>query len=110
MTALICGVDVGADTLDVRIGRDGPRRAFANTPEGRTDLAASCWAQEVGLEVMEATGGYERAVLGALWAEGVPAAIVDPRPVRHSSVRAVLFVVAEIVLRYEPDFADVDQR
>ena len=49
-------------------------------------------------------------MFGALWAEGVPAAIVDPRVVRHSSVRTVLFVVAEIVLRYGPAFADVDQR
>ena len=31
---IICGVDVSSETLDARIGRDGPAERFANTPEG----------------------------------------------------------------------------
>ncbi|CAA2100268.1 hypothetical protein MBUL_00585 [Methylobacterium bullatum] len=83
MTHIVCGVDIGADTLDVRIGRDGAWRQMANTPEGRADLAAFCREHRVDLVAMEATGGYERAVFGALWAEGVPATVVNPRAVRR---------------------------
>ncbi|CAA2103350.1 hypothetical protein MBUL_02150 [Methylobacterium bullatum] len=83
MTHIVCGVDIGADTLDARIGRDGAWRQMANTPEGRADLAAFCREHRVDLVAMEATGGYERAVFGALWAEGVPATVVNPRAVRR---------------------------
>lgn len=83
MTRILCGVDVGADTLDARIGRDGPWRQVPNTPDGRAALAAFCREHEVELAAMEASGGYERPVLGALWAEGVPAALVNPRSVRR---------------------------
>lgn len=83
MTRIICGVDVGLDTLDARIGRDGPWQPFPNSPDGRAALAAFCREHDVALVAMEATGGYERPVFGALWAEGVPAAIVNPRAVRR---------------------------
>jgi transposase len=76
-------VDVGLDTLDARIGRDGPWQPFPNSPDGRAALAAFCREHDVALVAMEATGGYERPVFGALWAEGVPAAIVNPRAVRR---------------------------
>jgi transposase len=33
--------------------------------------------------VMEATGGYERLPFGQLWAEGIPAALINPRSVRR---------------------------
>lgn len=56
---------------------------FANTPDGIADLAAFCRTHAVGLVVMEATGGYERLPFGLLWAEALPAAIVNPRSVRH---------------------------
>jgi transposase len=83
VTDIICGVDVGAATLDARIGRHGPWRQVANTPDGHAELATFCREHGVGLVVMEATGGYERAVFGALWAEGLAAAIVNPRAVRR---------------------------
>ena len=82
MTHLICGVDVSATTLDARIGRDGEPRRFALSTEGLDDLVAFCQAHQVGLVVMEATGGYERRPAGQLWAAGLPTAIVNPRAVR----------------------------
>ncbi len=83
MTQIICGVDVSGATLDVRIDRDGVAERFARTAAGIVALAEFCKAHGVGLVVMEATGGYERMPFGLLWAEGVPAAIVNPRAVRR---------------------------
>ncbi len=83
MTAIICGVDVSAETLDARIGRDGAWQRFANTAEGIAALAAFCRTNDVGLVVMEATGGYERQAFAQLWADDLPGAIVNPRSVRR---------------------------
>ena len=83
MTNIICGVDVSSETLDARIGRNGPWQQFSRTTDGIDALAGFCQAHQVSLVVMEATGGYERQPFGQLWAAGVPAAIVNPRSVRE---------------------------
>jgi transposase len=75
-------VDVSATTLDARIGRDGEYRRFDVSADGLADLIAFCQAHQVGLVVMEATGGYERRPAGHLWAAELPTAIVNPRAVR----------------------------
>lgn len=83
MTRIICGVDVSSETLDARIGSDGAEARFAATPEGIESLAVFCREREVELVVMEATGGYEKLAYTLLWSHGIPAAIVNPRMVRH---------------------------
>lgn len=83
MTDIFCGVDVGSETLDARVGRNGPWRQFSNTAEGIEALAAFCRTHQVNLVVMEATGGYERQPFGQLWVSGIPTAIVNPRSVRR---------------------------
>ena len=83
MTDIICGVDVGSETLDARIGQDGAWQQFANTVEGIAALAAFCQSHRADLVVMEATGGYERQPFAQLWAANVPAAIVNPCAVRR---------------------------
>jgi transposase len=80
---IICGVDVSSQTLDARIGMDGPFERFARTPEGLERLGAFCRKHDVELVVMEATGGYEKQPFAWLWAQGIPAAIVNPRSVRQ---------------------------
>lgn len=82
MTQTICGMDVSASTLDARIGRDGAWRRFEATAEGLDALIDFCRGHQVGLVVMEATGGYERQPFARLWAGGLPSAIVNPRAVR----------------------------
>ena len=84
MTRIICGVDVSAETLDARIGRDGAYQRFKRTSEGIAALGAFSKAHHAGLVVMEATGGYERLAFAQLWAAEVPAAVVNPRQVRSS--------------------------
>ena len=83
MTEIICGADIGSQHLDAAIGRDGPVRRFANSPEGIALLAAFCRENGVQLAVMEASGGYERQPFALLWAASIPAAIADPRAVRR---------------------------
>ena len=83
MANIICGVDVSSATLDAQVGRDGPFERFANTAEGIEALAVFCRAHGVALVAMEATGGYEKQPFMLLWAEGIPAAIVNPRAVRQ---------------------------
>lgn len=83
MTQIICGVDVSAETLDARIGRNGVWQTFARTIEGIAGLARFCQSQQVSLVVMEATGGYERLPFAQLWAAGVPVALVNPRSARQ---------------------------
>jgi transposase len=80
---IICGVDLSSKNLDARIGKDGAFERFENTPEGIEALVAFCKTHGVELVAMEATGGYEKRPFALLWAQGVPAAIVNPRSVRH---------------------------
>jgi len=82
VTQIIAGVDVSSSTLDARVGRDGVEESFKNNVEGAENLILFCQEHEVELVVMEATGGYEKAVFCQLWQAGVPAAIVNPRSVR----------------------------
>lgn len=83
MTKVICGVDVDSLFLQARIGQDGPGGRFGNTPEGIAELADFCRQHGVELVAMEATGGYEKQPFALLWAQGVAAAIVNPRNVRR---------------------------
>jgi len=80
---IICGVDVSSEMLDAQLGRDGPFERFANTAEGIEALAVFCRAHGVALVAMEATGGYEKQPFMLLWAQAIPAAIVNPRAVRQ---------------------------
>jgi transposase len=80
---IICGVDVSSKTLEARIGLDGPRERFSNTPAGIEGLAGFCRSHKVELVAMEATGGYEKQPFTLLWAHQVPAAILNPRAVRQ---------------------------
>jgi transposase len=80
---IICGVDVSAETLEARIGRDGPILQVDQSAEGIAKLASFCKANGVELVAMEATGGYEKMAFALLWAADVACAIVNPRAVRR---------------------------
>lgn len=78
----ICGVDVSKSWLDAWIEPVGHRR-FANAPQGACELAAFCCEHGVELVVMEASGGIERDAFLALWQQGQPCAIANPKAVRR---------------------------
>lgn len=62
------GIDVSKAVLDVAV-HGGPSARFFNTPAGRRKLLA--WLEkEAGQVVLEASGGYEQAVLDTLFDAG----------------------------------------
>ncbi len=83
MTDLICGVDVSSEWLDARVRDTDAFGRFENTAPGIVALVGFCRKHEVGLAVMEASGGYERLAFGLLWAADLPTAVVNPRSVRR---------------------------
>jgi len=77
----LCGVDVSKAWLDAWVADCFKR--FANSAAGIAALAAFCRDHGVTMVVMEASGGYEQVAYLALWAEGIPCALANPRAVRH---------------------------
>ena len=76
------GLDVSKAVLDVVVRPTGEARQFAN--EGRGHAALITWVTPLhpATLVLEATGGYERAVVAALAAAALPVVVVNPRQVR----------------------------
>jgi transposase len=60
------------------LGTHSDVQRFANDVDGHSALAAALQSLDVGLVVMEATGGYEAALACALQAVGWHVAVVDP--------------------------------
>jgi transposase len=79
---IIIGVDVSQDFLDAHVRPTSMQKRFANTAAGIAELVA--WARPLAAEriVFESTGPYQKAAVGALLAEGLPAVVVNARQVR----------------------------
>ena len=80
--AVFVGVDVSKDRLDVLIAGPGERLALSNDPAGAHQLVERLAGFDVSAIGVEATGGYDRAVVEALAAAGLPVRRLDPRKVR----------------------------
>lgn len=80
--ATYLGLDVAKAQVDVGVRPTGEVAQFSNDAVGHAALVA--WATPLAPTgiVLEATGGYERAVVVALTAAGLPVAVVNPRQVR----------------------------
>jgi transposase len=76
------GIDVAKATLEVWSEPDGTGWAVANDPIGIGELVERLGERVVARIVVEATGGYEYAVVAALSLAGHPVAVVNPRQVR----------------------------
>ena len=76
------GIDVAKAWLDVASAGAEAVRRVANDADGIAALVAALSARVPQLVVLEATGGYERAVTAALAVAGIPVAVVNPRQVR----------------------------
>jgi transposase len=76
------GVDVSRDSLDVHVRPAGLRRRFANTAAGIAELLAFVRPRAAERILFESTGPYQKAAVGALLAEGLPAVVVNARQVR----------------------------
>ena len=82
MTKPYVGIDVAKATLDVAIGSDGELVQVENNEVGIARLIQQL--SEIGptLVVLEATGGYESLVAGAIAGREIAVAVVNPRQVR----------------------------
>jgi transposase len=76
------GVDVAKDTFDVGLGVGGELCQFTNDAPGHECLLRRLKDFAVSLIVLEATGGYERALVCTLQAAGYEVAVVNPRQAR----------------------------
>ena len=76
------GIDVSKATLAVHVLPTRQLLSVPNTDEGHASLCATLKEQAVGNVLLEATGGYERAVMRALAAAEVPVTRINPRRAR----------------------------
>jgi transposase len=81
--ALVVGVDVAKDKLDVARSDAPAVRVVANDRGGVAALVEQLRRDRPAVVVVEATGGLERRLLDALLDAGVPVAVVNPGRVRH---------------------------
>ena len=81
-TTKVAGVDVSKRTLEMAVfGSEGTWQV-ANTPAGFAELIACLRQQRVGRVGLEASGGYERAVMAALAEAGFELVLHQPLEVR----------------------------
>lgn len=81
-TRVVVGVDVAKATLDVAVRPSDAAWTVANDEAGIRGLVAQLQALTPAQIVLEATGGYEIAVVSALALAGLPVIVVNPRAVR----------------------------
>jgi transposase len=82
MSRCFIGVDVSKDYLDVHVRPTKASQRFANTSEGIAAFVAWVKPHEAERIVFESTGPYQKAAVGALLAQGLPAVVVNARQVR----------------------------
>ncbi len=80
--AVVVGIDVAKAWLDVAVRPSGEQRRLDQTAVGIAQAVA--WLQRLGPQVivLEATGGYEAALVAELGVAGLPVAVINPRQVR----------------------------
>jgi transposase len=76
------GIDVAKDRLDIAMRPTGDFWSMANDAPGIAELVHQLAQLRPKLVVLEATGGLQMPVAGALAAAGLPLAMVNPRQVR----------------------------
>jgi transposase len=81
-TDILVGIDVSKAKLDVAVGVEGEAWQVSNDEAGHKELIGKLRTCAPKLVVMEASGGYEAVVAGALWEAGIPVAVVNPAQVR----------------------------
>jgi transposase len=77
------GIDVSKAQLDIAVRPTGTVTQVANTGAGIATVVHELQAEEATLVVLEATGGYETAVVAALATAGVPVVAANPRQLRY---------------------------
>jgi transposase len=82
MDAIVAGIDVSKDRLDVALRPSGESFTVTRDAEGLEALIARLRPLAPTAVAVEATGGFETVVAAALGAVGLPVVVVDPAQVR----------------------------
>lgn len=99
------GIDVAKESLDVCLLANLKRFSTSNDSQGFAQLLKTLPAPGSCLIVLEATGGYQRAVVAELVAAGHQVSVVNPRQVRDFA-RGLGFLAktdridAEVIARF----------
>lgn len=81
-TMVAAGIDTGKHTLDVALHGRKPRLQVENTEAGHGQLVQWLRQHKVGRVGIEASGGYEKAVVARLRRDGFTVVVFQPRQVR----------------------------
>jgi transposase len=99
------GIDVSKDKLDVAMWGEKKCLEVVNSKKGVTKLVKQMLALAPTLIVVEATGGYEEAVVLALFEAGLPVALVSPQRVRqYARAKGLLAKTDQIDAQVLADF------
>jgi transposase len=82
MDAIVVGIDVSKDRLDVAVRPGGEHFAVPRDTQGLRELNARLTPFAPTAIGIEATGGYETVVAASLAAAGLPVVVVNPARVR----------------------------
>jgi transposase len=82
MDAIVVGIDVSKDRLDVHVHPACEAFAVARNAEGLDALIARLVPLKAHAVAVEATGGFETVVAASLGAAGLPVIVVNPAQVR----------------------------
>ena len=82
-SGVYAGIDVGKEQLDVAVLGESGVSQWSNDPCGIAGLVERLRERQPELVVVEATGGYQRAVVLGLYEAGIPVAVVNPHRVRQ---------------------------
>lgn len=80
---LSVGIDVSKARLDLALRSTGSVRGFDNDAAGHLELVKFLRSAAPARVVVEATGGYERGVVAAMAAAGLPVIVLNPRRARE---------------------------
>src|SRR5512147_1668994 len=83
MATSYVGIDVSKDRLDVAVQGERQEKQVSNTEDGIAQLVKQMQKLQPELIVVEATGGYQRAVVDTLFRSGLAVAVVNPARVRQ---------------------------
>jgi transposase len=82
-TSSYVGIDVSKDRLDVAVLGEKQEKQVSNTKDGIAQLVKQMLDLQPELIVVEATGGYQRSAVDALFHAGLAVAVVNPARVRQ---------------------------
>jgi transposase len=82
MDAIVVGIDVAKDRLDVAVHPSGEGFAVSRDAAGVRELVARLMPLAPAVIALEATGGYETVAAASLAAAGLPVVVVNPAQVR----------------------------